>query len=411
MVAPSSHIEQARRGWSMGGQTLRTTSIQAGWRVQIGGTRALPAHLELAREAMTGRDDRQDSASPRPARCRRRKRPARSVNWIGVIRPHFMFRPSPIAVAALMLSGSPGTLSASELADETRTLMPAGRALVQLAGSSSTGRSARSERAKGQPAAGPPSEKSATPRRASPGQPAREKNPGSADRKAGRPAEVLPAPRTTPEPRTEPASAAGKADPEDRGGAPPPVEKGVDPFDEAACRDRLTAAGIGFELLPGIFDAGGCGAAAPLRVTLLAAGVRLNLPATLTCRMAEALASWTSQAVVPEAERLLGAKPAEVLIGTTYMCRPRNYQAGAKLSEHGLANAVDLVGFKPDGRPALTFAEFYDDGSAQAQFLAEIRKSACKYFTTVLGPGSDESHKIHMHVDMRQRRSDVRICQ
>jgi len=42
-----------------------------------------------------------------------------------------------------------------------------------------------------------------------------------------------------------------------------------------------------------------------------------------------------------------------------------------------------------------------------------IRIAACGWFTTVLGPGSDEAHTDHMHVDILQHGSSdrFRICQ
>lgn len=52
------------------------------------------------------------------------------------------------------------------------------------------------------------------------------------------------------------------------------------------------------------------------------------------------------------------------------------------------------------------------DRDADSRPLREaIKKGACNRFTTVLGPGSDSSHKDHLHLDMRQRPRGYRICQ
>jgi hypothetical protein len=42
-----------------------------------------------------------------------------------------------------------------------------------------------------------------------------------------------------------------------------------------------------------------------------------------------------------------------------------------------------------------------------------VRQAACGWFTTVLGPGSDEAHHDHLHVDIQQHGSSdrYRICQ
>ena len=49
------------------------------------------------------------------------------------------------------------------------------------------------------------------------------------------------------------------------------------------------------------------------------------------------------------------------------------------------------------------------EGSAEAKFEAEIRKGACDYFTTVLGPGSNAAHATHFHLDMQFRRGGYRL--
>ena len=38
------------------------------------------------------------------------------------------------------------------------------------------------------------------------------------------------------------------------------------------------------------------------------------------------------------------------------------------------------------------------------------RAAACLYFTTVLSPGSDETHRDHMHLDGMKRTGGYRYC-
>jgi hypothetical protein len=185
----------------------------------------------------------------------------------------------------------------------------------------------------------------------------------------------------------------------------------VDEAAEAACRTRLAAQGVRFERLPPLSAPEGCGAPEPLEVSSLASDLVVATPATLTCAMAEALAKWTAEAVIPAAEEQFKAKPLAILVGTSYACRPRNNRSDAKLSEHATANAFDLIGFKFDGRPDVRVAAPYAPDSPEARFLAEIRAKACTYFRTVLGPGSDPEHSTHYHLDMRQRRGDYHLCQ
>ncbi|HJS09310.1 MAG TPA: extensin family protein, partial [Pirellulales bacterium] len=90
-----------------------------------------------------------------------------------------------------------------------------------------------------------------------------------------------------------------------------------------------------------------------------------------------------------------------------FECRGRNRVAGAKLSEHGKGNAVDVRSFVlADGRSiGLT------DISVAKGFRDEIRDSACHRFTTVLGPGADAQHESHIHLDSIERAQGYRMCQ
>ena len=48
---------------------------------------------------------------------------------------------------------------------------------------------------------------------------------------------------------------------------------------------------------------------------------------------------------------------------------------------------------------------------ANLEFLNAISASACGYFTTVLGPGSDAAHSDHLHLDLALRSiPEFRIC-
>jgi hypothetical protein len=179
------------------------------------------------------------------------------------------------------------------------------------------------------------------------------------------------------------------------------------PAGEAACRQRLAASGVVFEPLPAIRD-GACGAPHPLLVSRLPGGVTIGAPAPMTCTLAEALATWSSESVGSAARDRLGKTLAGIAIGTTYECRGQNRNAAARLSEHAFANGVDIAGFAfTDGHRLAVGAP---PREAEAGFLAAVRGAACAVFTTVLGPGSD-GHADHMHLDMRARNGGYKICQ
>jgi hypothetical protein len=80
---------------------------------------------------------------------------------------------------------------------------------------------------------------------------------------------------------------------------------------------------------------------------------------------------------------------------------------GAKLSEHGKANALDVRAIKL----ASGTVEVLTDASAPVKFRLPLRRSSCARFTTVLGPGADNHHENHVHVDLAERRNAYRLCQ
>jgi hypothetical protein len=214
-----------------------------------------------------------------------------------------------------------------------------------------------------------------------------------------------PAAAETPLPRPRPPEIGGTSE------APRPVA--VDPAEaEAAGKacEALLAAGVTVaERVEGMAFDNGCGAPALVRLSAvrLADGKRAELkPAALMrCDAALAVANWVREDVAPAAAAL-GSGLVRVEVAASYVCRPRNNVKGAVLSEHGRANALDVRALGlADGRTVLVTAT---DAPA---LLAEMKRSACVRFTTVLGPGADPSHEFHLHVDLAQRRGGYRICQ
>lgn len=97
-------------------------------------------------------------------------------------------------------------------------------------------------------------------------------------------------------------------------------------------------------------------------------------------------------------------------VAASYHCRTRrNGSRSTRLSEHGLANAIDIGGVGlTEGRSVPVRPR--PDNSPDARFQKEIRAGACRLFTTVLGPGSDGAHETHLHFDLAERRSGYRLC-
>ncbi|AOO83144.1 hypothetical protein BHK69_24280 [Bosea vaviloviae] len=135
--------------------------------------------------------------------------------------------------------------------------------------------------------------------------------------------------------------------------------------------------------------------------------VELDSAITVRCSFALEVLIWTRDDLSGIAARE-NAKLATLAGVGGHACRPRNGVAGAPISEHASGNALDVAALKmQDGR---TIALAGRD-EATLSMRSAISKSACARFTTVLGPGSDSAHKDHLHLDMRKRSRDFRICQ
>jgi hypothetical protein len=139
-------------------------------------------------------------------------------------------------------------------------------------------------------------------------------------------------------------------------------------------------------------------------------GIKLSQPATVTCAVANTFHEWLQQTVQPRASQIYGAKIIEINIAASYACRPRNNVHGAKLSEHGMGNAIDVAGFNFDNGKQVTVLADYYGASEDQKFLSSIRRDACGPFHTVLGPGSDANHRDHIHLDLQRERSGGPYC-
>ena len=136
------------------------------------------------------------------------------------------------------------------------------------------------------------------------------------------------------------------------------------------------------------------------------AAVEIRPAPVLRCEMAESLAAWIRDEATP---RVATAGPALRRVETydDFECRGRNRVNGAKLSEHGKGNAVDVRAFTLADNRVLGLTDI----GVPKELRASLRESACARFTTVLGPGSDGYHDAHIHLDIAERHNGYRICQ
>ncbi|GAA3838918.1 extensin family protein [[Pseudomonas] carboxydohydrogena] len=218
-------------------------------------------------------------------------------------------------------------------------------------------------------------------------------------------------PLPQPRPAEAPAAAAAGGDTapksEEGNAAAPAPPAAPEP---SACRRALTGdIAIAPSIAP-IHEANGCGGddLVKLEAVVLRGGQRVDLKpaATLRCEMARAVADWIRDDAEPLAESL-----GSVLRGLdnfdSYECRGRNRVKGAKLSEHGKANALDVRSLDLANGTKLSLT----DRGLSREIREKVLWSVCGRFTTVLGPGSDWYHEDHIHLDIAQRRNNYKLCQ
>jgi hypothetical protein len=178
----------------------------------------------------------------------------------------------------------------------------------------------------------------------------------------------------------------------------------------SACRLALTDDIAIAPSIPDIKGVGGCGGEDLVRLEAIMLPdkrrVSVKPAAILRCKMAAALADWIRGDIAPLAERL-GSTVSDLDNFDSFECRGRNRIVGAQLSEHGRANALDVRAFKFADGSTISLT----DRTVPRGLRESVLHSACKRFSTVLGPGSDWYHEDHIHLDLMERRNNYRICQ
>jgi hypothetical protein len=151
--------------------------------------------------------------------------------------------------------------------------------------------------------------------------------------------------------KTDPKATASQAE-------PPEPDEWSDTEIIAALRDclrRLAPLGAEIEVAEPVRQER-CGAPAPVmlkRFGLGATRVEFQPPAMLNCAMVASLHTWVEKVLQPTAQELLGSPVVRIRNVSGYVCRNRvgtTFHAD-RLSEHALANAIDIAGFvTADGR-------------------------------------------------------------
>jgi hypothetical protein len=136
---------------------------------------------------------------------------------------------------------------------------------------------------------------------------------------------------------------------------------------------------------------------------------------------------------------MLGERVTRIVTASAYACRQRIGTTSGRLSEHSLANALDISAFvlsggqpidvltnwgptardrqaqvkseKPagggDARPMRDVEQINGTSTSKARFLRRMHEGACTMFGTVLGPEANEAHRDHLHLDLAPRKQSA----
>lgn len=221
------------------------------------------------------------------------------------------------------------------------------------------------------------------------------------------PAEDAAAPAAAPAPSDEPLAPAAEDATVSTPAEPARLYQGACP--------ALIQGLVEGRMLPPLAE-GQCGTQSPLEITaVLSHGhmVPFSTPVTTDCAMASALPDWVAQ-VDGYAQSMLESGLSRINSGSGYMCRNRNNEATGLVSEHGFANALDVMGFTlADGRTLAVKTGWLPAMAPEGRLLRLAHDAACGSFTTVLGPEANADHRDHIHLDLgcHGRSCTALLCQ
>jgi hypothetical protein len=185
------------------------------------------------------------------------------------------------------------------------------------------------------------------------------------------------------------------------------------PADYTQCIADLAAKKIVFEEVGDIKEEG-ChlsGAVRLVTVPTAFGDVAVAGKPAMLCSFGRQFSAWVRDVAAPMASAYTGRKLAQVESGSAFSCRARYDKPGAIPSEHAKGDAVDIASFVLADNHRIPVKQ--QDNDAERDLVRALRTTACGYFTTVLGPGSDAAHAEHLHFDtgVHGNTPNYRICE
>jgi hypothetical protein len=167
------------------------------------------------------------------------------------------------------------------------------------------------------------------------------------------------------------------------------------------CLAELSATGAAYSLLPDRYPEAGCSNVNTVQLSSVpsdAAPLMIANLGPVTCEVSTAFAGWARYSVDRAARQILGVPLRSIETFGSYSCR--NVAGTNRRSAHSTAAAIDVSAFVfADGR-RITLVNGWNGGTAaEREFLRTVHRSACRRFSTVLGPEYNAAHRDHFHLE------------
>ncbi len=184
--------------------------------------------------------------------------------------------------------------------------------------------------------------------------------------------------------------------------------------DGAACLADLTKLGVIFTQSKASFAP--CSIENPVELDSIKTDndtVTFNGKPTFNCSFARKFSQWVADVAIPVVRDQEDKALTALSTGPGFECRNRNGDTTAKISEHASGNAVDIDQIVLADKSRIAISQVANTNDPHYRMLMALRTSACGYFTTVLGPGSNAAHASHYHLDLgiHGKSGNYRICE
>lgn len=192
----------------------------------------------------------------------------------------------------------------------------------------------------------------------------------------------------------------------------PQSAPGAMPASEIACRQELQRMGVVYVDKPAISNGPSCQVPYPISLSGLSGNIAVRPAVTLNCQVTLAFAKWVKNELAPAARTRYWSGIGTIVPMGGYSCRRMNNsrQRYNPMSEHAHGNAIDIGTFVLKNGHVIDVRKKGLFSFREGRLLKAVRSDSCRYFDTVLGPGSNPEHWNHFHFDLRDRKGGRRYC-